>query len=139
SLDAKSLWKEFQPFGRIVDAFIANKRSKIGKRFVRFLGVRNGEEFVNALSNIWIGSYHVYVSTAKFQRQAKTDLYFVPKATVRHDPHTHATPMRPNSSNNSPFLFPTKHLHASVANGDVASKGVSNNGVQKKEQMYLVD
>ncbi|GJV59694.1 RNA-directed DNA polymerase, eukaryota, reverse transcriptase zinc-binding domain protein [Tanacetum coccineum] len=33
SMDAKSLWKEFQPFGRIVDAFIANKRSKIGKRF----------------------------------------------------------------------------------------------------------
>nr|GEW77003.1 hypothetical protein [Tanacetum cinerariifolium] len=137
SLDAKSLWKEFQPFGRIVDAFIANNRSKIGKHFVRFLGVRNGEEFVNALSNIWIGSYHVYVSTAKFQRQAKTDLYFVPKATVRHDHHTHATPMRPNSSNNGPSLFLTKHLYASVANGDVASKGVSNNGVQKKEQMGL--
>ncbi|GJW77906.1 putative RNA-directed DNA polymerase, eukaryota, reverse transcriptase zinc-binding domain protein [Tanacetum coccineum] len=29
SMDAKSLWKEFQPFGRIMDAFIANKRSKI--------------------------------------------------------------------------------------------------------------
>ncbi|GJT79310.1 hypothetical protein Tco_1053652 [Tanacetum coccineum] len=28
SLDAKNLWKEFQRFGRIVDAFIANKRSK---------------------------------------------------------------------------------------------------------------
>ncbi|GKE81184.1 RNA-directed DNA polymerase, eukaryota, reverse transcriptase zinc-binding domain protein [Tanacetum coccineum] len=24
SLDAKSLWKEFQPYGRIADAFIAN-------------------------------------------------------------------------------------------------------------------
>nr|GEY26311.1 RNA-directed DNA polymerase, eukaryota [Tanacetum cinerariifolium] len=30
SLDAKNLWKEFQHFGRIVDAFIANKRSKQG-------------------------------------------------------------------------------------------------------------
>ncbi|GJS99975.1 hypothetical protein Tco_0821145 [Tanacetum coccineum] len=29
SLDAKGLWKEYQPYGRIVDAFIANKRSKI--------------------------------------------------------------------------------------------------------------
>nr|GEW98540.1 hypothetical protein [Tanacetum cinerariifolium] len=28
SLDAKNLWKEFLPFGRIDDAFIANKRSK---------------------------------------------------------------------------------------------------------------
>ncbi|GKF87165.1 RNA-directed DNA polymerase, eukaryota, reverse transcriptase zinc-binding domain protein [Tanacetum coccineum] len=64
SMDAKSLWKEFQPFGRIMDAFIANKRSKIGKRFgfVRFLGIRDGEDFVRTLSNVWIGSYHVYVS-----------------------------------------------------------------------------
>ncbi|GJW99501.1 RNA-directed DNA polymerase, eukaryota, reverse transcriptase zinc-binding domain protein [Tanacetum coccineum] len=30
SLDAKNLWKEFRPFGRIFDAFIANKRSKQG-------------------------------------------------------------------------------------------------------------
>ncbi|GJZ07008.1 RNA-directed DNA polymerase, eukaryota, reverse transcriptase zinc-binding domain protein [Tanacetum coccineum] len=28
SLDTKNLWKEFQPFGRIVDAFITNKQSK---------------------------------------------------------------------------------------------------------------
>ncbi|GJU68843.1 RNA-directed DNA polymerase, eukaryota, reverse transcriptase zinc-binding domain protein [Tanacetum coccineum] len=75
SLDAKGLWKEFQPFGRIVDAFIANKRLKIGKRFgfVRFLGVNNADTFVNRLSNIWMGSYHVFVSVAKFQRQNKTD------------------------------------------------------------------
>ncbi|PWA62537.1 hypothetical protein CTI12_AA363060 [Artemisia annua] len=61
TLDAKNLWKEFQSHGRIVDAYIANKRSKIGKRFgfVRFLGVRNRDEFAKTLSNIWIGSYHL--------------------------------------------------------------------------------
>nr|GEW53989.1 putative RNA-directed DNA polymerase, eukaryota, reverse transcriptase zinc-binding domain protein [Tanacetum cinerariifolium] len=44
--------REFQTFGRIVDAFIANKRSKIGKRFdfVRFSGIRDEEAFVRALS-----------------------------------------------------------------------------------------
>ncbi|GJS21341.1 RNA-directed DNA polymerase, eukaryota, reverse transcriptase zinc-binding domain protein [Tanacetum coccineum] len=50
-LDAKNLLKEFQPFGRIVDAFIANKRSKQGKRFsfIRFLGVRNEFPRVNVV------------------------------------------------------------------------------------------
>nr|GEV88908.1 S-locus glycoprotein domain-containing protein [Tanacetum cinerariifolium] len=44
--------RKFQPFGRIMDAFIANKRSKIGKRFdfVRFLGIRDEEAFVRSLS-----------------------------------------------------------------------------------------
>nr|GFB12091.1 RNA-directed DNA polymerase, eukaryota, reverse transcriptase zinc-binding domain protein [Tanacetum cinerariifolium] len=61
---------EFQHFGRIVDAFIANKRSKQGKRFefVRFLGIHNEEVFAKSLSNVWIESYHVFVSVAKFQR-----------------------------------------------------------------------
>nr|GFB45927.1 hypothetical protein CTI12_AA486810 [Tanacetum cinerariifolium] len=45
-VDAKRLWVECQSYGRIVDAFIANKRSKAGKRFgfVRFLGVKNEEQ-----------------------------------------------------------------------------------------------
>ncbi|GJS21009.1 RNA-directed DNA polymerase, eukaryota, reverse transcriptase zinc-binding domain protein [Tanacetum coccineum] len=34
SLDAKNLWKEFQPFGHIVDAFIANKRSKQAEDYI---------------------------------------------------------------------------------------------------------
>ncbi|GJX94343.1 RNA-directed DNA polymerase, eukaryota, reverse transcriptase zinc-binding domain protein [Tanacetum coccineum] len=75
SLDAKNLWKEFQPFGRIADAFIANKRSKQGKRFgfVKFWGVHNEVDFEKSLSNVWIGSYHVFVSVAKFQRNPKSD------------------------------------------------------------------
>ncbi|GKB17044.1 RNA-directed DNA polymerase, eukaryota, reverse transcriptase zinc-binding domain protein [Tanacetum coccineum] len=51
SLDAKNLWKEFQSFGRIVDAFIANKRSKTGKRFGFVRGhlkkEANSESYVN--------------------------------------------------------------------------------------------
>nr|GEU87933.1 RNA-directed DNA polymerase, eukaryota, reverse transcriptase zinc-binding domain protein [Tanacetum cinerariifolium] len=39
-VDAKELWKVCEPFGRIVDAYIARKQSKLGKcfGFVRFIG-----------------------------------------------------------------------------------------------------
>ncbi|GKD64166.1 RNA-directed DNA polymerase, eukaryota, reverse transcriptase zinc-binding domain protein, partial [Tanacetum coccineum] len=124
SLDAKNLWKEFQRFGRIVDAFIANKRSKTGKRFgfVRFLGVRNGEDFAKTMSNIWIGSYHLFVSISKFERTSKTDTKSVPKFNVPQAP--------PSNGNKGPSLFPARQSYASVANGGGASKGVSDRGSQ---------
>ncbi|GJZ83083.1 RNA-directed DNA polymerase, eukaryota, reverse transcriptase zinc-binding domain protein [Tanacetum coccineum] len=111
SLDAKNLWKEFQRFGRIVDAFIANKRSKTGKcfSFVRFLGVRNGEDFAKTMSNIWIGSYHLFVSISKFERASKIDTKYVPKFNVPQAP--------PSSGNKGPSLFPARQSYASVANG----------------------
>nr|GFA58263.1 hypothetical protein [Tanacetum cinerariifolium] len=64
-----------EPYGRIVDAFIANKRSKVGKRFgfVRFVGVKNDELFAGFLATIWIGSFHMYASVARFQRQEKAE------------------------------------------------------------------
>ncbi|GKE25748.1 RNA-directed DNA polymerase, eukaryota [Tanacetum coccineum] len=70
TLDAKGLWNACVTYGRIVDAFIANKRSKRGKRFgfIRFLGIKYARDFVRSLSNIWIGSFHLYVSVAHFQR-----------------------------------------------------------------------
>ncbi|GJY63251.1 replication protein A 70 kDa DNA-binding subunit B, partial [Tanacetum coccineum] len=136
--------KEFQPFGRLVDAFIANKRLKIGKRFgfVRFLGVRNEEDFVKVLSNIWIWSFHVYIATAKFQRQPKQVSSSVPKTHARpdHQTQTQATLVRLNGCINVPFNFPANHSYASVANGNVASKDVSNNGVHVgRKRIQLTD
>ncbi|PWA43216.1 hypothetical protein CTI12_AA447450 [Artemisia annua] len=111
SLDAKNLWKEFQPFGRIVDAFIANKRSKQGKRFgvIRFLGVHNEEVFAKSLSNIWIGSYHM------------------PRTT--HD--------RPIFSTNSTANFPPKKSYASVAHGDMSSKDIRQTFVDNVKSIQL--
>ncbi|GKD39716.1 RNA-directed DNA polymerase, eukaryota, reverse transcriptase zinc-binding domain protein [Tanacetum coccineum] len=69
SLDAKGLWNACMPYGRFVDAFIANKCSKGGKRFgfIHFLGVKYANEFVRSLSNIWIGNFHLYVAVSLFQ------------------------------------------------------------------------
>nr|GEZ10434.1 hypothetical protein [Tanacetum cinerariifolium] len=66
------LWVECQSYGRIVDAFIANKRSKAGKRFgfVRFLSVKNEEQLARSLASIWISSYHLFASVARFNRDS---------------------------------------------------------------------
>nr|GFA54169.1 hypothetical protein [Tanacetum cinerariifolium] len=110
SLDAKNLWKEFRPFVRIVDAFIANKRSKQGKHFgfVIFLGIHNEEVFAKSLSNIWIGSFHVFVSVAKFQRNPIK-------------PHT-STQQLPTASHDRPTFntnnFPPKRSYASVTHAE---------------------
>nr|GEW84339.1 RNA-directed DNA polymerase, eukaryota, reverse transcriptase zinc-binding domain protein [Tanacetum cinerariifolium] len=57
SLDAKNLWMEFQPFERIVDAFIANKRSKQGGLWVwlQFSSVSSCEAFKynESLNKLW--------------------------------------------------------------------------------------
>ncbi|PWA84779.1 hypothetical protein CTI12_AA157570 [Artemisia annua] len=83
-VDAKRLWKECESYGRIVDTFIAYKKSKRGKRFgfVRFIGVKNEEELANSLATIWIGSYHMFAVVARFKRKERyVDL---PKKTVEN-------------------------------------------------------
>ncbi|GJR70159.1 RNA-directed DNA polymerase, eukaryota, reverse transcriptase zinc-binding domain protein [Tanacetum coccineum] len=56
ALTSKGLWNVCASHGRLVDAFIANKLSKGGKRFgfIKFLGVKDANSNVNSMSNIWI-------------------------------------------------------------------------------------
>lgn len=135
SLDAKNLWKEFQPFGSIVDAFIANKRSKQGKRFgfVRFLGVRNEVDFARSLSNIWIGSYHVYVSVARFQRNHK---YASSSQNIKVPEKSQmprfTTTARPNLNSNNNYEFHKNKSYASVAQGVI-----STSEVRKKDMLNV--
>nr|GEV13837.1 RNA-directed DNA polymerase, eukaryota, reverse transcriptase zinc-binding domain protein [Tanacetum cinerariifolium] len=121
SLDAKNLWKEFQPFGRIVDAFIANKRSKQGKcfGFVRFLGIHNEEVFAKLLSNVWIGSYHVFVLVARFQRNP-----IKPHALTQKLPK--ASHDRPTFNTNN---LPPKRSYASVTHAE------SRNNLSQQSKM----
>nr|GFA20834.1 RNA-directed DNA polymerase, eukaryota, reverse transcriptase zinc-binding domain protein [Tanacetum cinerariifolium] len=116
-VDAKRLWVECQSYERIVDAFIANKRSKAGKRFgfVRFLGVKNKEQLVRSLASIWIGSYHLFTSVARFNRQEKNEVF----SKNNEDKTTNSIPSQKidhvGSSQN-------KKSYASSLNGDRDSK-----------------
>ncbi|GJS43872.1 RNA-directed DNA polymerase, eukaryota [Tanacetum coccineum] len=83
-IDANGLWKVCESCGCIVDAFIANKRSKARKMFgfVRVVGIQNEEAFAKSLSSIWIGSFHLFASVARFQIQ-KTVVENPKKETIK--------------------------------------------------------
>ncbi|GJY39337.1 nucleotide-binding alpha-beta plait domain-containing protein [Tanacetum coccineum] len=70
SFSAKDLFKTCSQYGYVVDAYILNKRSKIGKRFgfVRFIKVFNEERLVNNLCTLWVGRYRLYANIVRFQR-----------------------------------------------------------------------
>ncbi|GJZ16190.1 reverse transcriptase domain, reverse transcriptase zinc-binding domain protein [Tanacetum coccineum] len=81
SINAKELWNTFVPYGRLADTFIPNKRSKGGKRFdfIRFLGVKDVHNFALSLSNVsnvLIGSFHLFVTVANYQRPNSTNPIF---------------------------------------------------------------
>nr|GFB24280.1 RNA-directed DNA polymerase, eukaryota [Tanacetum cinerariifolium] len=108
SLDAKGLWKACLPYGRLVDTFIANKRPKGGKRFgfICFLGIKDANEFVKTLSNIWIGNFHLYVAVAIFQRGNSFASQHVHRPPVK-DTNPKTEPNPKNDSNlNSPYHQP---------------------------------
>ncbi|PWA84396.1 hypothetical protein CTI12_AA160070 [Artemisia annua] len=128
-IDAKGLWKVCESYGRIVDSYIANKRSKAGKRFgfVRFLGVKNQEEFAKSLANIWIGHFHMYASVARFKRQAKPT--FSQKEGLKQTSgHTSAKHNGKHGPVNSQF----KTSYASVLNGGGGTKTKYSSMEKKK-------
>ncbi|PWA44201.1 hypothetical protein CTI12_AA529430 [Artemisia annua] len=70
SFSAKDLFHSCQQYGHVVDAFIPNKWSKIGKRFgfVRFINVFNVERLVNNLCTIWNDRLKLHAKIARFHR-----------------------------------------------------------------------
>nr|GFA00490.1 RNA-directed DNA polymerase, eukaryota, reverse transcriptase zinc-binding domain protein [Tanacetum cinerariifolium] len=67
---AKELWNACKQYGHVVDAFIPDRRSKIGKRFgfVCFIKVFDAGRLVNNLCTVWIGSHRLHANIARFQR-----------------------------------------------------------------------
>ncbi|GKA84028.1 nucleotide-binding alpha-beta plait domain-containing protein [Tanacetum coccineum] len=67
---AKELWHACKQYGQVVDAFIPNRKSKLGKRFgfVRFIKVFDAERLANNLCTVWIGSHRLHANIARFQR-----------------------------------------------------------------------
>ncbi|GKD54970.1 hypothetical protein Tco_1288357, partial [Tanacetum coccineum] len=132
---------EFQSFGRIVDAFIANKRSKQGKhfRFIRFLGVHNEEVFAKSPSNVSIGNYHVFIAVARFQRNPKNDAssFNKPHSVNSQLPRT-AQP-RPNLSTNVSSEIPPKKSYASVAHAETNSKEIRQNKFENVKSIQLTE
>ncbi|GJV78097.1 RNA-directed DNA polymerase, eukaryota, reverse transcriptase zinc-binding domain protein [Tanacetum coccineum] len=64
-------------YGRVVDSYIPNRRTKSGKRFgfVRFVKAFDVDRLINNLCTIWIGSFKIHANIAKFQRLPLTKNY----------------------------------------------------------------
>nr|GEW99121.1 RNA-directed DNA polymerase, eukaryota, reverse transcriptase zinc-binding domain protein [Tanacetum cinerariifolium] len=68
--NAKELWRFSNQYGNVIDAFIPDRRSKIGKRygFIRFIQVANVDRLINNLCTIWIGKFKLHANVARFNR-----------------------------------------------------------------------
>ncbi|GJR27712.1 RNA-directed DNA polymerase, eukaryota [Tanacetum coccineum] len=83
----KDLWKICNDYGTVVDVFIPNKRTKVGKRFafVRFIKVNNLDRLIENLNTIWIGRFHLFANPVRFERpnkptpSARVDAVPIPK------------------------------------------------------------
>nr|GEV78602.1 RNA-directed DNA polymerase, eukaryota, reverse transcriptase zinc-binding domain protein [Tanacetum cinerariifolium] len=137
STNAKELWNTFLPFGRLADAYIPNRRSKGGKRFgfIRFFGVSDAQNFLQSLSNIWIGSFHLFITFAKFQMQnlnGNNSKPYVPN----HKHQTNTNPVKPKTQptfTNTPLGNPS---FASIVHG--SSSSVKLKEVESMSNMYSI-
>nr|GEV71698.1 RNA-directed DNA polymerase, eukaryota, reverse transcriptase zinc-binding domain protein [Tanacetum cinerariifolium] len=68
--NAKELWRFGNQYGNFIDAFIPDKRSKIGKRFgfIRFIKVADVDRLINNLCTIWIGKFKLHANVTRFNR-----------------------------------------------------------------------
>ena len=66
----RDLWKECQAYGRVIDTYIPNRRTKSGNRFgfVRFIHIKNVDRLVRNLCTIWMGRLRLHANVARFQR-----------------------------------------------------------------------
>ncbi|GJW59204.1 nucleotide-binding alpha-beta plait domain-containing protein [Tanacetum coccineum] len=74
---AKDLWNTCKVYGHVVDTYIPDRRSKIGKRFgfVRFINVFDMERLVNNLCTVWIGKLKLHANVARYQRDSGKNNY----------------------------------------------------------------
>nr|GEW81979.1 RNA-directed DNA polymerase, eukaryota, reverse transcriptase zinc-binding domain protein [Tanacetum cinerariifolium] len=67
---SRDLWRTCQVYGRVVDAFIPNRRSRTGLRFgfVRFIQLKDVDRLVGNLCTIWVDHHRLHANVARFQR-----------------------------------------------------------------------
>ncbi|GKE25920.1 RNA-directed DNA polymerase, eukaryota [Tanacetum coccineum] len=149
SIDSKGLWNICAPYGRLVDVFIANKRSKRGKRFgfIRFMGVKDVNAFVTSLSNIWIRNFHLYVTVARFQiptsgsnlNHKSHDAHNVHVGAGVVNPNPKHTPIYNNTSNGKPSLGSVVHDNSKPSSESSTSTKTRSLSLNKQDLISIED
>nr|GEX77070.1 RNA-directed DNA polymerase, eukaryota [Tanacetum cinerariifolium] len=67
---SRDLWKLCEAYGKVVDVYIPNYKSKAGKRynFVRFIKVEDVDRLVGNLCTLWVGRFHLHANVVRFER-----------------------------------------------------------------------
>ncbi|GKD15768.1 nucleotide-binding alpha-beta plait domain-containing protein, partial [Tanacetum coccineum] len=76
SWDSSALWKAFNRYGKVVDVYIAFKRTKMDNRFgfVRFINTSDVEAFERRLKGIIIGNSNLVINRARFNKVGGADV-----------------------------------------------------------------
>ncbi|KAK9072497.1 hypothetical protein SSX86_008931 [Deinandra increscens subsp. villosa] len=66
----KGLWDRCLAAGKVVDVFISDRLSSVGKKFafVRFVKRVDLSNVIYKIRNVWIGSFRLFADVAKFKR-----------------------------------------------------------------------
>ncbi|KAK9062833.1 hypothetical protein SSX86_020023 [Deinandra increscens subsp. villosa] len=72
----KGLWDRCSAAGKVVDVFISEKLSSVGKKFgfVRFVKGVDISNVIYKIRNMWIGSFRLFADVAKFKRGSKASV-----------------------------------------------------------------
>ncbi|GKB79236.1 RNA-directed DNA polymerase, eukaryota [Tanacetum coccineum] len=67
------MWKICESYGKVIDVYIPNRKSKAGKwfAFIRFVRVEDIDRLVGNLCTIWIGRLHLHANVVRFKRARK--------------------------------------------------------------------
>nr|GFA87687.1 hypothetical protein [Tanacetum cinerariifolium] len=71
---SRDLWSLCEEYGKVVDVFIPNQKSKAGKRFafVRFIRVDDMDRLIGNLCTLWVGRLHLQANTVRYERPPKS-------------------------------------------------------------------
>nr|GEY09630.1 RNA-directed DNA polymerase, eukaryota, nucleotide-binding alpha-beta plait domain protein [Tanacetum cinerariifolium] len=80
----RDLWKKCQEYGRVIDVYIPNRRTKSGDRFgfVRFIHIKDVDRLVKNLCTLWMGRLRLHANVVRFQRPPLNKAQHVKGANV---------------------------------------------------------
>nr|GFA30892.1 UvrD-like helicase, ATP-binding domain, P-loop containing nucleoside triphosphate hydrolase [Tanacetum cinerariifolium] len=74
SFGSRDLWSLCEKYGKVVDVFIPNRKSKAGKRFafVRSIRVDDMDRLIGNLCTLWVGRLHLQANAMRYERPPKS-------------------------------------------------------------------
>ncbi|GKC71709.1 RNA-directed DNA polymerase, eukaryota [Tanacetum coccineum] len=94
SFGSRDLWSLCEVYGKVVDVFIPNRKSKAGKRFafVRFIRVEDMDRLIGNLCTLWVGRFHLHANAVRYERPPKPSPSVRLPSVKSHAPFSSTSP-----------------------------------------------